>query len=383
MPPAAGLVGPRTADADAKLQAADAALVTGNIDRAVTLFQQVARDHVGTEAAAQALRTITTIRSVQRALRVAPAGGAGDRVVMRHNPYSLDTEERTDVSTWEKTDFVVTSFVYGASVGASYALTYKNGSEESVVGPLLLGASLYTVGGIVLLQTADLDRGDLPLALGITSYIPTTTLLVVTALDLDLSDRQAGTAIALSGLIALPVAVLATQHLALDPGDTQLVRDAGFWGGLLATTAVLGFAGNRHNGDTFQEGPTATTVSRAGLAGLGGGLALGYLAAQHTEVSLERVRVATWAGYGGGVVGALLDVVAADGQPFTGAPWRGITIGAGLGLLAGFAFSSGLDGIPPDPSRTARGPHVIPTISAGRDLSGRGLPMIGFAGAGP
>jgi hypothetical protein len=76
-----------------------------------------------------------------------------------------------------------------------------------------------------------------------------------------------------------------------------------------------------------------------GLLGLGSGLGLGLLAANTTEVSLERVRVSTWGGYGGAVLGALLGVSAADQDKEAGL-YKGITIGALTGLVITFVASS-------------------------------------------
>ena len=129
-------------------------------------------------------------------------------------------------------------------------------------------------------------------------------------------DQQVALATAATGLLAVPLAVAATHWLDLDPGDTQLVRDAGFWGLVLGTAGTLGFGGDTETFGDFESyrQPSSRKIAVAGLAGLYGGLACGALAASQSEVSLERVRVATWGGYGGALVGALLMAGASDAR---------------------------------------------------------------------
>ena len=109
-------------------------------------------------------------------------------------------------------------------------------------------------------------------------------------------------------MLAIPAAIIAARKLDLDPGDTQLVRDAGFWGLVLATTGTLAFGGETRTDYGFERYVTPSNRKVAGLslAGLYGGLTLGTIAAMNSEVSLERVRITTWGGYGGTVVGLLL-----------------------------------------------------------------------------
>jgi hypothetical protein len=96
------------------------------------------------------------------------------------------------------------------------------------------------------------------------------------------------------------------------------------------------------------------------MIGLYGGLALGTVGAVSSEISLERVRVSTWGGYGGAVIGLLLG---ASSDTDKGA-WTGITIGALGGLLITFLSTSSLDGIPPDDAtvarRAPRRPRLLP-----------------------
>ena len=70
------------------------------------------------------------------------------------------------------TDFGTTAFLYGMSVGFSYGLSLQDQTSGSVFAPVVIGALSYTIGAVVFLSAANPDRGDLPLALAITSYLP-------------------------------------------------------------------------------------------------------------------------------------------------------------------------------------------------------------------
>jgi hypothetical protein len=179
-------------------------------------------------------------------------------------------------------------------------------------------------------------------------------------------------------VVAVPLAVAATHLLDLDPGDTQLVRDAGFWGLVLGTVGTLGFAGQTQNFGGFEDyqEPSSKAVAVGGLVGLYGGLACGALAASQSEVSLERVRVATWGGYGGALVGALL-MTASDNDDRD--VFRGLTSGGLLGLTITFALSGRLDGIPADTPVAWR--RVIPTVSTVATADGSQVPALGIIGA--
>jgi len=182
-------------------------------------------------------------------------------------------------------------------------------------------------------------------------------------------------------LLSIPIAVVAAQHLNLDPGDTQLVRDAGFWGLALSTVGTLGFGGRTtsYYGYSQYESPSSRKVAVAGLLGLYGGLGLGLLAAGNSDVSLERVRVTTWGGYGGAVVGLLLGAAANDGRAQDS--YRGTAIGALAGLVITFLSTSSLDGIPAeDESRMSWHRRLMPMMVqvAGRD--GRLYPGLGVGG---
>lgn len=365
------------------LAAADAAVGAGNLELARSLFLRLAGQFAGTPQASEARRALTIMAvSASRAdgtFPMPPATGEDGDVVVRDEPYSLKTSERLRLTVWEKVDFGVTAFVYGMSVGLSFSLSQDSKTTSSVLTPVALGAVAYTLGAVGFLKLADPDRGDLPLALGITSYVPTTALLVITAADPHAKSRTTGTATTVAGVLSIPLAVVAARNLDLDPGDTQLVRDAGFWGVALATVGTLGFGGSRTEQYYYShyDTPSARKIAVAGLLGLYGGLGAGLVAAQASEVSLERVRVTTWGGYGGAVVGLLLGAAANDGRDED--MYRGVTIGALAGLVITFLATGSLDGIPAEePRRSAWQRRLAPTMvqmaaPGGRLVTGFGL----------
>jgi hypothetical protein len=240
------------------LAAADAAVGAGDLPLARSLFEQLATQFSATPEASEARRALAII-----AVRVSPSSHAlrpgtgpaagrtdaasatdNDEIIVRNEPYSRKTSERLRLTIWEKVDFSVTSFLYGMSLGLSFSLSQNSKSASDVLTPVALGAIAYTLGSVAFLKLANPDRGDLPLALTITSYIPTTTLLVLSAADANPNGHTTGMATTVAGLLSIPIAVVAAQHLDLDPGDTQLVRDAGFWGLALSTIGMLGFGGH-------------------------------------------------------------------------------------------------------------------------------------------
>jgi hypothetical protein len=422
------------------LAEADAALDAGELERAAALYEALVRSAAGSSEAAQAQRalkilSVTRARSASMAPRagsdlreggsappappsVAPLGSPGtqalpapgapplsgkdgmpgdDRskqdVVNREVPYSTRTKERLRLTVWEKVDFGVTSFLYGLSVGFSFGLSNNDHQDDDLATPAALGASLYTAAAIAYLSAADPDRGDLPLALAIGSYLPTSTLLFSNILYDNPNDKKVALAVATTGLLAIPIAVLATRTLDLDPGDTQLVRDAGFWGLLLASTATLAWGGREVDngfGNTYRQDPSSRRLSVAGALGLYGGLGLGALAAANSEISLERVRVSTWGGYGGGLLGLLIG--SGSGGKSENA-WAGVTVGALLGLVVTFAATGSLDGIPPETTTVAAArarrrlgsaaiaPRLSPSIVPVSVAGGTGaIPTLGFSG---
>jgi outer membrane lipoprotein SlyB len=211
-------------------------------------------------------------------------------------------------------------------------------------------------------------------------------LLLANALWTNPDDKRTATVTALTGLGSVPVAVLAARKLDLDPGDTQLVRDAAFWGLALATLGTLGFAGTTNtfeyypNTYTEYESPSAREVATAGLVGLYGGLGLGLWAAHASEISLERVRVTTWGGYGGAVLGLLFGS-AMDDEEARGGP-RGAAIGALAGLAITFLTTAKLDGIPAAdaPTRASWTSRLSPSLVPVPTVSGRTTTAFGISG---
>jgi hypothetical protein len=378
------------------LAAADAAVGAGDLELARSLFERLATQFPGAPEANEARRALKII-----AARVPPATYApspapvpaaartgalepaeDDDVIVRNEPYSLRTSERLRLTIWEKVDFGVTAFLYGMSVGLSFALSQDANSASDVLTPVALGAVAYTLGAVGFLKLANPDRGDLPLALAITSYVPTTTLLVLSAVDAHPDGHTTGAATAAAALLSIPIAVVAAQHLDLDPGDTQLVRDAGFWGLALATVGTLGFGGStvsEYYGYTHYQAPSGRKVAVAGLVGLYGGLGLGLLGARVGEVSLERVRVTTWGGYGGAVVGLLLGAAANNGREQD--TYRGAAIGALAGLVITFLSTSSLDGIPDEePTRLSWHRRLTPMMVQVAGSDGHLHPGLGLGG---
>jgi hypothetical protein len=268
------------------------------------------------------------------------------------------------------------------SVGFSYSLSLQNAQPDDVLPPVALGALAYTLGAVAYLKAGDPDRGDLPLALAITSFLPTTTLLVANIASDRPDDRSVALATAGVGLISVPIAILAARQFDPDPGDMQLIRDAGFWGLVLATTGTLAFGGETIDsgfGGSYYQSPSNRTLFTFSLLGLYGGLGLGTVAALNSEVSLERVRVTTWGGYGGAVLGLLLGGASAKTDQGI---WTGITIGALAGLVITFASTGGLDGIPPEDValRTRRRDRFTPTLLPVTGADGRQHTTLGITG---
>ena len=242
-----------SATAEQQLAAADAAVDAGDLTRARLLYDQVLRDHPQSTQAAEARRALKILLTRLAPVEPVAAAPLPPEVVVRQEPYSLRTSERMRLTTWEKLDFGVTSFLYGLSMGFSYGLGVDDGTNDAQAqSAMALGAITYTLGSIGYLTLADPSRGDLPLALGIASYLPTTTLLVANLVADNPDERDVALATAGTGLLALPLAVAATHWLDLDPGDAQLVRDAGFWGLVLGTLGTLGFAGDTETFGSFE-----------------------------------------------------------------------------------------------------------------------------------
>jgi hypothetical protein len=371
------------------LAAADAAIGNGNLPLAHALFLRLTTEYPETREASEARRALAILAvkaaPTARASTPPPPGAPPDApyaaedgdIVNRDEPYSKRTSERLRLSIWEKVDFSVTAFLYGMSVGFSFALSQDTHNGSDVLAPVAVGAIVYTLGSVAFLKTANPDRGDLPLALAITSYAPTTTLLLISALDPHAKSTTASAATAAAGVLSIPVAIVAARNLQLDPGDTQLVRDAGFWGLALSTVGMLGFGGGTSDYGSYRA-PSGQKVAVASLVGLYGGLGLGLLGASASEVSLERVRVTTWGGYGGAMVGLLLGASTSNSGAGT---YRGTVIGAALGLGITFLSTGSLDGIPPPESQPqAWHRRLAPTLVQVSDREGRLHPGLGVGG---
>ena len=367
---------------------ADAAIDAGNIDGAAALYEQIVREHP-TEPEANEARRALKILGVRRAQPQLPAAvppaSSGDGttgVVVRREPYSLRTSERLRLSSWEKIDFGVTSFLYGMSVGFSFSLSLDTNNAGNALPPVALAALAYTAGGIAYLQLGDPDRGDLPLALAISFFMPTATLLVANVASDNPDSQHVAAATTAVGLLSVPVAILAARQFDPDPGDMQLVRDSMFWGLVLGTTSSLAWGGETIDsgfGYSQYQGPSGRKMAAYGLVGMSAGLGLGTLAALNSEVSLERVRAATWGGYGGAVLGLLLGGSAANSESGV---WAGITIGSALGLVITFLATSGLDGIPPEDVavRAPRRQRFTPTLLPIAGAEGRAHTALGITG---
>lgn len=381
------------------LRGADAAVARGDLTSARILFQRLVSTAPTAPEAVEARRALAVMSlsaqtrpaaaAPERTTSVAtgdPRSGTSEAIVLREEPYSTKTSERLRLTAWEKLDFGVTAFLYGMSLGFSYSLGIPTSSSAAEhVMPIALGATAYTLGAVGYLSVAKPDRGDLPLMLAITSYVPTTTLLLGHLAEENPSDKKMATATVAAGLVSIPLAVAITQKVNLDPGDTQLVRDAGFWGLVLSTAGTIGFGSETVNSFdySYRQPPSGRKVAGLGLLGLFGGLGLGAATAAGTEISLERVRVTTWGGYGGGIIGALIGASLYGHQEDEGA-FRGFTIGALTGLVVTFATTASLDGIPPDARTTATAarttPRLTPSLTSMRGADGVTIPALGLGG---
>ncbi|MHB8872869.1 MAG: hypothetical protein ACYC8T_04215 [Myxococcaceae bacterium] len=355
---------------DRLVTAADTALDARDVAAARQLYERLERECPDTQAGYAAVRVLKGLRAAAPSLPAPPQArtDAGNPdLVYGLESYSLRTRERLRLTSWEKADFAVTSFLYGMSVGLSFSLALQANDTAGILAPIVLGAVTYTIAAVAYLSTANPDRGDLPLVLGIASYLPTTILLLANVMELPPNARDLALPTALAGAAAFPFAIFAANRFDLDPGDTQLVRDAGFWGMALGAGLAMGFGGEFSSnwGRTWYRPPPVQVVAASALVGLYGGIGLGILAAANSSVSLERVRVATWGGYGGAVLGALLST-AFQGSGGGAAPYNGAVIGAFCGLALTFTLSDRLDVLPEDVPITARfSPSLLPSATPG------------------
>jgi hypothetical protein len=103
------------------------------------------------------------------------------------------------------------------------------------------------------------------------------------------------------------------------------------------------------------------------------------LGARVGEVSLERVRVTTWGGYGGAVVGLLLGAAANNGREQD--TYRGAAIGALAGLVITFISTSSIDGIPDEePARLSWHRRLTPVMVQVAGREGSLHPGLGVGG---
>lgn len=352
---------PPPADAAAELKECDAVLASHKTETARACYEALRLKHPGTPEAGAAERSLAAL-AVTTGPGAAPLPAPPPAAVPEGKkpgfyvvePYSQRTQERLRLTTWEKLDFGTTAFLYGLTTGASFSAATDDNANP--LPAMVIGSTIYTGLAVLYVNTATVDRADLPLTLAITSYIPVTAGFVTLASDAT-SGRTAASIIAGSGLAALPIAYLAAANTDLDPGDTQLVRDAGFWGAVWGVTAAI-------SGENVED----RTIGVSGLVGLYGGLGLGLLMARTSDVSLERVRVTTWGGYGGAIVGGL--TAAASEPDQVGTVFAGIGIGSALGVLVTFLSTGSIDDIPADAQFQA------PASASLRYLEPTYLPMV-------
>jgi hypothetical protein len=368
-PATAPQVAPVPPDPAARLRECDAVLADKKTETARACFEALRLQFPGTPEAHDAARAVAlmTMMVGQTALSpaVPPQGGPdpkkpGFYVV---EPYSQHTNERLRLTTWEKLDFGTTSFLYGLTTGLSFAVATE---ARNPLPAMVVGSLAYTGLSVLYVNTATIDRADLPLVLAITNYLPMTATLIALASETS-SAQAAGTVVAGAGLLSLPLAYWAAASTDLDPGDTQLVRDAGFWGLTWGVTGALAA--------DFEWG-RRTGIS--GLVGLYGGMGLGLLAARYSNVSLERVRVTTWGVYGGAILGGL---TAAASDNDDESVFAGIAVGSALGALITFISTGSIDEPPaeaqfqaPKASLRYLEPALLPLV----DRQGRSQPKLGL-----
>jgi hypothetical protein len=168
-PAAPVVVSPLATPADL-LAAADAAVDAGNLEEAGRLYEQLAREHPSSPEANAARRALKIIAARNRtappaAGDVPPRSDGGDGVVIRRETYSTRTSERLRLSTWEKVDFGSSAFLYGMSVGFSYALS-SGDVEDNLLPAMTIGArgrrdrraATVALGAVALGAVAAADR---------------------------------------------------------------------------------------------------------------------------------------------------------------------------------------------------------------------------------
>lgn len=347
------------------LAEADLALDSGQLDRARSLYERIAGEYPDSPEAHAARRALTAMQLASTRPLGSDRFGASAHLLERRPENEL---EKTPITTWDKLDFTFTAFLYGAGVGIAHATAIRRPDAATLILPPIVTSFAYAAWATSLLFFFPLDRGDLPLVLGVTGYVPLATYLALLALWPNPDLEAVSLLTAGAGTAALPLAALLAMTSALDPGDTQLTRDAGFWGMALTLTGALALAAPGAR-------PSAQLISTLAMIGLFGGLGTGLLLAVNTRVTPERVRVTTWGGYGGALLGS---VVAAIASPGLGV-WPGTFVGSLLGLTIAFSATWAIDEIPATtPLRVGRGlsPAVIP-LSDGNGSSGAALGLTG------
>jgi hypothetical protein len=359
-------------DPELALKACDLLVTEGKTATALRCFEGIRLQFPGTPQAHDAERALWVLHALSPPAPApsptAPpptAGGKDSFYVLE--PYSRRTGERLRLTTWEKLDFGVSAFLYGLSTGAAFG---QATGQSNIVGSMVAGSLLYTGLGMVYVNTAKVDRGDLPLTLAISSYVPLTAGFIALATNTTSSHASASAVVA-SGLVALPAAFWLASVTDLDPGDTQLVRDCGFWGAVWGVTTALATTDN----------PSNRRIGIGGMAGLYGGLGLGLLAASTTNISLERVRVTTWGGYGGAIIGTL---IAAANNSSSREAFGSVAGGSALGVIVTFAATASIDAPPPNATFNDRSvslrylePALLPVVDReGRTRARAGLSVV-------
>jgi hypothetical protein len=260
----AEVVDPRLLGARAALTAADALLDAHEIDAAYGAYDRVASDFPGTSEARTAERvmralnacvTVPTLTCDGDFATDAPAAGAPGaaaaptqgairrllgRIVIPGRPepvtFSLETGEAIGIPWWEHLEFMVTAAAYGITVGLAFDAVLIHSSNETVIPPILLAVGF---GGSAALYAAfgSPDRGDYPLALTIMAGVPAAALMITaiasgpyTSAGRNIGNAPYGVAVGVGGVAAVPLALLLAAYVDVDPGDMQLVRDAGALG---------------------------------------------------------------------------------------------------------------------------------------------------------
>ena len=262
-----------------------------------------------------------------------------NRKLPLYGAFSAKTNERIERNTFESLDHMSTLFTQGIITGTSLLNTelFEDADESVFLVPALSGLS-YALFAAYTLGDDDLSRGDIPLIDGLAVYLPTHTLLLTSSVFWDNFEGDVYSWLYFgTSLASLPLAYGISRHLDPDPGDAQLIRDSVFWGGIFGWGSYFMF----HPDDSPEFGRGFPLVTLGSSLAFG---AAGYLLAQNSEYSLERIRSASLGGYIGGVVGGLLAL--AGGASNARSVTTILMTTSSLGLLLGFASTEELDYIP-------------------------------------